>query len=139
MAGKKSLATEKLDEKVKEAKPGSRLDKRLETCFKPGQSGNPSGRPKVPQTVKALAREFTDISIRRLASIVQDKGASPAAQVQAAQALLDRGWGKPLQQLEVGEAGAFSDMDEAAIDLYIAETTAQLARLAPPDEENRIN
>ena len=102
-----------------------------------GQVLNPGGRPKVPQTVKALAREFTDVSIRRLASIVQSEDSSPAAQVQAATALLDRGWGKPLQQLEVGEAGAFTDMDDATLDRYIQETAARLAMLAPPDEEDR--
>jgi hypothetical protein len=100
--------------------------------FKPGQSGNPSGRPKADKTVKALAREHTAAAINRLAEIVNDKSASQSAQVQAATALLDRGWGKPLQQLEVGEAGAFSDMDDAQLDAFIASASLRL-------HETRIN
>ena len=94
--------------------------------FKPGNSANPSGRPKVDKTVKALAREHTAAAISRLAEIVNDKTASASAQVQAATALLDRGWGKPLQQLEVGEAGAFSDMDDKALDAFIASASLRL-------------
>jgi hypothetical protein len=106
-----------------------------------GQSGNPSGRPKVDKTVKALAREFTDASIRRLGSIVMDDNASPSAQVQAATALLDRGWGKPLQQVEVGEAGAFSDMSEADLDRYIEEAARKLSILTASDhsEETAVH
>ncbi len=94
--------------------------------FKPGQSGNPSGRAKADKTVKALAREHTAAAIERLVSIVKDDSASPSAQVQAATALLDRGWGKPLQQLEVGEAGAFSDMDDVQLDAFIASASQRL-------------
>ena len=104
--------------------------------IQPGQVLNPGGRPKMAKTVRALAREHTEVSIRRLASIVQNDKSSPSAQVQAATALLDRGWGKPLQQLEVGDAGAFSEMSEAELDRYIVEATARLAALAPSNDED---
>ena len=106
---------------------GNRSKFRPSTCFKPGQSGNPSGRPKVDKTLKALAREHTAAAIERLAAIMNDKGASPSAQVAAATALLDRGHGKPLQQLEVGDAGAFSDMDDKALDAFIANASLKLS------------
>ena len=43
--------------------------------------------------VVALARTFTKDAMERLVSIVTDDGAPPAAQVRAAEVLLDRGWG----------------------------------------------
>jgi hypothetical protein len=68
--------------------------------FKPGQSGNPSGKPKALQDVIALARSHTPVAIGRLARIVHDDEAPPAVQVTAAIALLDRGWGRPTQTIE---------------------------------------
>ena len=70
------------------------------TSFKPGQSGNPSGRPKIPGDVIELARVHTPDAIGRLASIVRDDDAPPASQVAAAIALLERGWGKPVQPID---------------------------------------
>ena len=97
-------------------------------CFKPGQSGNPSGRRK-DRTVKMLAREYTVEAIETLARILKDEKATPAAQVAAATALLDRGWGRPVQQLEVGEAGAFSEMSDDDLDAFIASAVDRMAAL----------
>lgn len=60
------------------------------TPWKPGQSGNPAGRPK---GIEAKAREFTDAAI---ATLVRELS-NPRNCVPAAVALLDRGWGKPKQ------------------------------------------
>lgn len=62
--------------------------------FKPGQSGNPKGRTKVPDQVKDLAREHTFEAIATLARIMKDRTAPHSAQVRAAESLLDRAWGK---------------------------------------------
>jgi Family of unknown function (DUF5681) len=72
--------------------------------FKKGQSGNPGGRPKVVAEVKELAREHTAEAIKTLVSIMNDSKSPPAARVSAANALLDRGYGKPPQHL-TGESG----------------------------------
>lgn len=106
--------------------------------FVPGVSGNPSGRPKADKTLKALAREHSAEAIQTLAAIMKDTGATPSARVGAAQALLDRGHGRPLQQLEVGEAGAFSEMDDRELDTVIAKMAGQLAMLTQDDSEHRI-
>lgn len=66
------------------------------TSFKPGQSGNPGGRPKAVAVVRDLAREHTETAITALVEIMTT-GESAAARVAAAQAILDRGWGKPTQ------------------------------------------
>jgi hypothetical protein len=63
--------------------------------FAPGRSGNPGGRPKAALDVQALAREHTTAAIRALSEALRD----PKLKVAAAQALLDRGWGKPTVQI----------------------------------------
>jgi hypothetical protein len=74
-------------------------------AFKPGQSGNPRGRPKIIEDIVTAAREQTPLAMATLIRIASDRDAPPAAQVAAAQALLDRGWGRPSQVIE-GKDGA---------------------------------
>ncbi len=68
--------------------------------FKKGQSGNPGGRKKVDQKVTDLARKYTTDAIKALARIMNDKKSGGQAVVAAANALLDRGWGKPRQVID---------------------------------------
>ncbi len=54
--------------------------------------------------VKELSRAHTGAAIETLASIMSNPKAAPAARVSAANALLDRGYGKPPQHI-TGEVG----------------------------------
>jgi len=59
-------------------------------------SGNPAGRPRIVAEVADLARRHTADAIAALVAIMP-KGESDAARVSAANALLDRGYGRPVQ------------------------------------------
>ncbi|MDA8048508.1 MAG: DUF5681 domain-containing protein [Rhodospirillales bacterium] len=62
--------------------------------FRKGQSGNPGGRPKTAEGIRVLARRHTAGALATLIEIAKG-GANESARVAAANALLDRAWGKP--------------------------------------------
>ena len=74
--------------------------------FVKGQSGNPGGRPKENAEIKALAREHGPQAITKLAELMG--GSDPRVSVAAAQALLDRGYGKPTQTIAGDEDAPLS-------------------------------
>ena len=61
--------------------------------FAPGQSGNPGGLPKDEHRVADLARSYTLEAIDTLVELMRN-GKNERVRGTAAQALLDRGWGK---------------------------------------------
>lgn len=52
--------------------------------------------------IRSLARSYTEMAIQTLAGIAQN-GEQEAARVRAAEALLDRGWGKATQPISGDE------------------------------------
>lgn len=61
---------------------------------------------KTPTEIKSLARSHTEAAINCLAGIMNKESAPESARVAAANALLDRGWGKPAQPVDGdGEGG----------------------------------
>jgi Family of unknown function (DUF5681) len=75
--------------------PPNKTDRNRDGRFKKGQSGNPGGRPKIFTEVKQAAREHTEAAIEALVGVMNNEEATAAARVAAANAILDRGWGKP--------------------------------------------
>jgi len=66
--------------------------------FTPGNSGNPGGRPKDEHRVADLARSYTTEAIETLVELMRH-GRDDRVRGTAAQALLDRGWGKARQEI----------------------------------------
>lgn len=60
---------------------------------------------KTPTDIRSLARGHTEGALATLASIMHSDKAPESARVAAANALLDRGWGKPTQVVQGDEDG----------------------------------
>lgn len=107
--------------------------------WKPGQTGNPGGRPRgVERRAREAveARSYTDANgvehsgVDALMAVYLDvafsKEAKPRERVDAATAALDRGWGKAKQIVQIGETSSSDvDLDQMTDE----ELAAELARL----------
>lgn len=83
--------------------------------FEKGVSGNPRGRPKRDYDIAELARKYSADAIATLATIMIDAGVSPSARVAAANALLDRGYGRAPQSLDLNHRVSLADEFESFI------------------------
>jgi hypothetical protein len=96
--------------------------------FQPGQSGNPQGRKREDVRVKELARQYTDAAIAALVRALDNEKTCVAA----ASALLDRGYGKPAQEITGPEGGDL--LSDITIRLVKA---AVLKEELPPYEDHQ--
>jgi hypothetical protein len=71
--------------------------------FEKGKSGNPTGRPKDSGDIKELAKQYTAEAIERL--VFWMRSDESKASVPAANALLDRAWGKAAQAVTGDDGG----------------------------------
>jgi uncharacterized protein DUF5681 len=77
--------------------------------FAKGQSGNPGGRPKMPEELKDAMRGLADKAVEVLREAM--KCDDPRVRVMAATAALDRGYGRPAQTVNAKIEGV--DIAEA--------------------------
>lgn len=89
----------------------------MDTRWKPGVSGNPGGRPKGHGNVRELAQQHTEEAISTLVEIMQDKEAPPAARTAASTAILDRAWGRPVQEIATSHKESFVEALHRAAEL----------------------
>ena len=68
--------------------------------FQKGQSGNPGGKRKKDYRITDLAQEYTEEALQTLRAIMLNSE-DDRARVMAADKILDRGYGKPAQSVEV--------------------------------------
>ena len=61
---------------------------------------------KTVTEIRSIARSHTRTALNVLVGVMRSKDATAAARVSAANAILDRGWGKATQAIENGDGGA---------------------------------
>ncbi len=76
--------------------------------FKPGQSGNKSGRPTIVKEIKVLALKHSARAFQRIVELSESD--DPKVAIVASKEILDRAYGKPAQAVEVTgkEGGAIA-------------------------------
>lgn len=78
------------------------------TRFKKGQSGNPKGRPKMPDLKAVIANALSEEKDGKsaLEAIISSmRGKAARGDVRAAEFLLDRGYGKATQDINMKQDG----------------------------------
>lgn len=99
--------------------------------WRPGQSGNPGGRPKgVSSKIRELTRDGADI-LEYLARLVrgEERGARHADRVRGAELLADRLWGRAVEtsvQVQLSSEAAGAALPDVS-----SETLEALARVLP--------
>lgn len=119
------------------------------TAWKPGQSGNPSGRQKADPDLKAAAKAHTMDALDTLVRIMKNEDAKPSDRIAAAGMILDRGHGKATQHVELSDKSSLVDLlvsigngttiDGDAVDVTPTDATpidATPADITPTDVQN---
>ena len=97
--------------------------------FQKGVSGNPGGRAKVVQNLTVEARKYSLEAVRVLAKLMRT-ARSEQVRKAAADALLDRGFGRPVQALQIDGAFAGRKLTELS-DVELIELEGRLTALGP--------
>lgn len=85
------------------------------TSFKPGQSGNPSGRPKQTQEQKdalQAIRELAPTAAEKLREIIENPATEPRDRLRAIDMVLERTYGKADAHIELTQPD-FTALHEA--------------------------
>jgi hypothetical protein len=106
-------------------------EKRNQTSWAPGVSGNPRGRPPAEFDVAAAAREHGAHCLAVAVELLNDP--DPRIRLAALVAILDRGFGRPTQMI-----AATNDSTSPIVLFYEAATTVS-AELRAESEQRAIN
>ena len=69
--------------------------------FEKGKSGNPTGRPKIPDDVKEMLKGATPAACKLLCDTINNPNEKTELRVKCSEIVLDRVFGKPQQAVEV--------------------------------------
>ena len=98
----------------------------------PKTGGRKAGTPnRATGAVRAFAQEYTEAAVLVLAAILEDKTAPHMARIRAAEALLDRGHGRPTQQIETktDPVGQLTDAELTLLDVGLQDIAKSLQEL----------
>jgi hypothetical protein len=115
--------------------------------FPKGVSGNPGGRPaqgpdrrKIEANARLLARSYGPEAVEKLCAIMKDPSASHMAQIIAANSILDRGWGRPQQALQVyGGDVQPEEREESARELFVRRLLDLGTRIRAAENPPKLN
>lgn len=99
-------------------------------AWKKGQSGNAKGRPRTGHSLAEAIRRKCDPEtfVAELLKIAQTSP-SDQTRLRAMEMLMERGWKKPAQVLEVGPATDYDELSDEELDALEADTVAELAEV----------
>ncbi len=103
--------------------------------FKPGQTGNPGGRPRAATQMTWHARAYAEEAIRALVKTMRTE--TGAARIAAARELLDRAFGRVAQNVDFTVSKKLNELnlDElAALEAQVVGLAAATASLEPPQQ-----
>ncbi len=110
------------------------------TSFKKGCKGNPGGKPKnlpavearkIVADIKAAAREYTAEALEKVVAIMRSPKSPPASALGAATQILDRGWGKPKETVDMTQRTTLEDL---VLESYKPRQKAETVDQAEPDK-----
>ena len=116
--------------------------------FPKGVSGNPGGRPargpdrrKIEADARLLARSHGVEAVENLVAIMNDEAAPHMARIIAANAILDRGWGRPPISVEMYDGGDVQpeEREESARELFVRRLVDLGARIRAAENPPKLN
>ena len=109
--------------------PETRARKLPSTAWQPGRSGNPRGRPRSPVDIAALARVHGPRCIAVAVELLDD----PDSRIRlgALTALLDRGFGRPVQAIATDPATSAVGLHLVAAQLVSAQILEAMQQREP--------
>lgn len=106
--------------------------------FQKGKSANPGGRPKIEREIVDLARANSVEAINTLVGIMRSSDAKPNERAVAANAILDRAFGKPKQSVQVDDRRSLRDLTDDEL-IAIARGTGAAGETTGTDEPSRLH
>ena len=87
------------------------LARDIDGKFAKGQSGNPSGRAKMPAEIRGILSSNSEKAVKVIVKFLDDS--DPRVALRAAETLLDRSYGKPQLMAETVSFGVPDDCNDA--------------------------